>query len=76
MNHEKFDLLSLQDKIIASFRPVELLFKVMDSVSIEIHGELSRSYSEMGISLCNSFRSKLDNILQDYNNEYGADNEN
>lgn len=76
MNHENQDLLSYQDEIIASFRPIELLFKVMDSVSIEIHGELSQSYSEIGIALCNSFRSKLDHILRDYDNGHGADNEN
>lgn len=76
MNRENIDLLSLQDEIIASFRPIELLFKVMDSVSIEIYGELSQSYSEIGIALCNSFRSKLDHILRDYDSEHGADNEN
>ena len=76
MNHDKIDLLSLQDKFIASFRPVELLFRVMDSVSIELHGELSRSYSEIGIALCNSFRSRLDHILRDCDSGHGDGNEN
>jgi hypothetical protein len=63
MNHENLDLLSLQDEIISSFRPIELLFKVMDSVSFETHGELSQSYSEIGIALCNNFRLKLDELV-------------
>ncbi len=70
------DLLSLKDEILVSFRQIHELFKIMDTTSVEIYGELSRSYSEVGVALCNNFRSKLDHILQKYDKEQDICNEN
>lgn len=70
------DLLSLKDQILVIFRPIHEIFKIMDTTSVEIYGELSRSYSEVGVALCNNFRSKLDGILQDYDKSQDVDNEN
>lgn len=63
MEKEKRDLLTIYDNIIKAFRPIEQLFKIMDSSSAEIYGELSRLSAEVGLSLCEAFRIKLDDIL-------------
>lgn len=63
MDQNKPDKLTLKDDIITVFRPIEQLFKIMDSTSIELYGELTRSYSEVGITLCKNFRQHLDAIL-------------
>lgn len=63
MYQNKPDKLTLQDEVIIAFRPIEQLFKIMDSTSVELYGELTRSYSEIGLALCQSFRQKLDAIL-------------
>ena len=63
MDQHKPEKIMLQDDIITAFRPIEQLFKIMDSTSIELYGELTRSYSEVGITLCKNFRQRLDAIL-------------
>ena len=63
MDKNKPDILTLKDKIITAFRPIEQLFQIMDSTSVELYGELTRSYSEVGITLCKNFRQRLDVIL-------------
>ena len=63
MNHKDQDLLQTKDEIFNAFRPIEQLFKIMDTSSVEIYGELTRSYADVGITLCQSFRQKLDAIL-------------
>jgi hypothetical protein len=63
MDQNKPEKLTLQDEMIIAFRPIEQLFKIMDSTSVELYGELTRSYSEVGITLCKNFRQKLDVTL-------------
>ncbi|WP_428561068.1 MAG: hypothetical protein ACP59X_18075 [Solidesulfovibrio sp. DCME] len=63
MDQKQPDKLTLKDKIIIAFRPIEQLFQIMDSTSIELYGELTRSYSEVGITLCKNFRQRLDAIF-------------
>jgi hypothetical protein len=57
------NLLELKDEIINAFRPIEQLFKVMDTSSVEVYGELTHTFSEIGTTLCQNFRHKLDAIL-------------
>jgi hypothetical protein len=63
MDQNKPDKLTLKDEIITAFRPIEQLFQIMDSTSVELYGELTRSYSEVGITLCKNFRQHLDALL-------------
>ncbi|MGE4537922.1 MAG: hypothetical protein AB7D37_12660 [Desulfovibrio sp.] len=63
MDQNKPDKLTLKDEIITVFRPIEQLFQIMDSTSIELYGELTRSYSEVGVTLCKNFRQRLDALL-------------
>ena len=63
MSQKDHDLLQSKDEIFNAFRPIEQLFKIMDTSSVEIYGELTRSYADVGITLCQSFRQKLDTIL-------------
>ena len=63
MDQNKPDKLTLKDEIITVFRPIEQLFQIMDSTSVELYGELTRSYSEVGITLCKNFRQRLDALL-------------
>ena len=63
MDKNHLEKLTLKDEIITAFRPIELLFQIMDSTSVELYGELTRSYSEVGVTLCKNFRQRLDAIL-------------
>ncbi len=63
MDQNQPDKLALKDEIIIAFRPIEQLFQIMDSTSVELYGELMRSYSEVGITLCKNFRQRLDSFL-------------
>lgn len=63
MDQNKPDKLTLKDEIITAFRPIEQLFKIMDSTSGELYGELTRLYSEVGITLCQNFRQRFDALL-------------
>jgi len=63
MEKSQLDSFNIKDEIINAFRPIELLFKIMDTSSTEIYGELTHSFSEIGKELCQNFRQKLDAIL-------------
>ena len=63
MDQNQPDKLTLKDEIIIAFRPLEQLFQIMDSTSVDLYGELTRSYSEVGITLCKNFRQRLDALL-------------
>ena len=63
MGQKDHDLLQTKDEIFNAFRPIQQLFKIMDTSFVEIYGELTRSYADVGITLCQSFRQKLDTIL-------------
>ncbi|MYL85186.1 hypothetical protein GTA51_18980 [Desulfovibrio aerotolerans] len=56
-------LLDLKDSIFAAFRPIESLFKVMGSASVDEGGETTRLCSEIGLELARIFRGKLDAAL-------------
>ena len=63
MGQKDHDLLQTKDEIFNAFRPIEQLFKIMDTSSVEIYGHLTRSYADVGITLCKNFRKRLDAIL-------------
>lgn len=63
MEKSQLDSFNIKDEIINAFRPIEQLFKIMDTSSTEIYGELTHSFSEIGKELCQNFRQKLDAIL-------------
>ena len=63
MGQKDHDLLQTKDEIFNAFRPIEQLFKIMDTSFVEIYGELTRSYADVGITLSQNFRQKLDAIL-------------
>ena len=63
MDEKKPDIHYIRNEIIIAFRPIEQLFKLMDTSSVEIYGELTRLSAEVGISLCQNFRLKVDTIL-------------
>ena len=63
MGQKDHDLLQIKDEIVNAFRPIEQLFKIMDTSSVEIYGHLTRSYADVGITLCKNFRQRLDAIL-------------
>ena len=63
MSQKDHDLLQSKDEIFNAFRPIEQLFKIMDTSSVEIYGQLTRSYADVGTTLSQSFRQKLDAIL-------------
>ena len=63
MGPKDHDLFQTKDEIFNAFRPIEQLFKIMDTSFVEIYGELTRSYADVGITLCQNFRQKLDAIL-------------
>ena len=57
-------ILDLKDSIFAAFRPVENLFVVMGSASVDEGGEMARLCSEIGQELARGFRVKLDAALE------------
>ena len=57
-------LLELKDAIVNAFRPIENLFTVMGSASVDEGGEMARLCSEIGQELARSFRVKLDAVLE------------
>lgn len=62
MHSEKFDALAFQDEIFRELRPLEGLFKAMDAVSPETHGELPRLFAEIGLALTRNLRAKVMSI--------------
>ena len=52
--------IAILDSLTNAFRPIEELFKIMDSCSTEIYGELIRSHAEVGTILCKNFRAILE----------------
>ena len=73
MPQQHLDSLTLKDEIINAFRPIEQLFKIMDKSSPETSGDLTRSYGEVGLELCQNFRRKLDTILNIHDQEKDDD---
>ena len=72
MEPQDVEKLDLKSAIISAFRPIEQLFKIMDTTAIEVDGAILRSYAEIGLELTGSFRKKLEYLLN--SNQDGAEN--
>ena len=72
MEPQHLDNLTLKDEIINAFRPIEQLFKIMDTSALEIDGTIIRSYAEIGLELTGNFRDRLEKLLG--RNQDGAEN--
>ncbi|BAH73574.1 hypothetical protein DMR_00830 [Solidesulfovibrio magneticus RS-1] len=66
MNSKNIDLLEAKDDVYNSFRLIENIFKIMDTSSPEVYGNLTSLYSEVGMALCHNFRNKLGDIFGNY----------
>jgi hypothetical protein len=66
------DNFTLKDEIINAFRPIEQLFKIMDTSGLEIDGTIIRCYAEIGFELVGHFRSRMEQLLG--RKQEGADN--
>ena len=63
MEPQDLEKLDLKSAIISAFRPIEQLFKIMDTTAIEVDGAILRSYAEIGLELTGSFRDRLEKLL-------------
>ena len=63
MEQENLDRLTLKDEMINAFRPIEQLFKIMESSMLEIDGTIIRCYAEIGLELTGNFRSQMEQLL-------------
>jgi hypothetical protein len=63
MPPQHLDSLSLKDEIINAFRPIEQLFKIMDTSGLEIDGTIIRCYAEIGLEFTVNFRTKIEKLL-------------
>ncbi len=72
MEPQDLEKLDLKSAIISAFRPIEQLFKIMDTTAIEVDGAILRSYAEIGLELTGNFRRKLEILL--HSNQDGAEN--
>ena len=64
MEPQDIDKLDIKSAIISAFRPIEQLFKIMDTTAIEVDGAILRSYAEIGLELTGNFRMKLEALLK------------
>ena len=74
MQPQHLDNLTLKDEIINAFRPIEQLFKIMDTSGLEIDGAIIQCYAEIGLELTGNFREKIEQLLG--RKEDGAENGN
>ena len=74
MEPQHLDNLTLKDEIINAFRPIEQLFRIMDTSALEIDGTIIRCYAEIGLELTGNFREKIEQLLG--RKEDGAENGN
>jgi len=72
MQPQNIDNLTLKDEIINVFRPIEQLFRIMDTSGLDVDGTIIRCYAEIGLDLTGTFREKLEKLLG--RNQDGADN--
>jgi len=63
MPPQHLDNLTLKDEIINAFRPIEQLFKIMDTSVPEVDETIIRCYAEIGLELTGNFRVKLGQLL-------------
>jgi len=72
MPPQHLDNLTLKDEIINAFRPIEQLFRIMDTSGLDVDGTIIRCYAEIGLELTGNFREKLGQLLG--RNQDGAEN--
>jgi len=72
MPPQHLDNLTLKDEIINAFRPIEQLFKIMDTSGAEVDETIIRCYAEIGLELTGNFRERIEKLLG--RNQEGADN--
>ena len=72
MPSQHHDNLTLKDEIINAFRPIEQLFRIMDSSSPDVDGTIIRCYAEIGLELTGNFRERIEKLLG--RTQGGADN--
>ena len=58
--------------LFRSFRPIEQLFRIMDTSGLDVDGTIIRCYAEIGLELTGNFREKLGQLLG--RNQDGAEN--
>jgi len=63
MPPQHLDNLTLKDEIINAFRPIEQLFKIMDTSGLDVDGTIIRCYAEIGLDLTGNFRDRLEKLL-------------
>jgi len=63
MSPQNIDNLTLKDEIIKAFRPIEQLFRVMDTSGLDVDGTIIRCYAEIGLELTGTFRDRLVKLL-------------
>ena len=72
MSPQHLDNLTLKDEIINAFRPMEQLFRIMDTSGTEVDGTIIRCYAEIGLELTGTFRDRIEKLLG--RKQDGADN--
>jgi len=63
MPPQHLDNLTLKDEIINAFRPIEQLFKIMDTSGHDVDGTIIRCYAEIGLELTGTFRERIEKLL-------------
>jgi len=63
MPPQHLDNLTLKDEIINAFRPIEQLFRIMDTSGLDVDGTIIRCYAEIGLELTGNFRERIEKLL-------------
>jgi len=63
MPPQHLDNFTLKDEIINAFRPIEQLFRIMDTSGLDVDGTIIRCYAEIGLELTGTFRARLEKLL-------------
>jgi len=63
MPPQHLDNLTLKDEIINAFRPIEQLFKIMDTSGPDVDETIIRCYAEIGLELTVNFRERIEKLL-------------
>ena len=72
MPPQHLDNLTLKDEIINAFRPIEQLFKIMDTSGPDTDETIIHCYAEIGIELTGNFRERIGKLLG--RKQEGSDN--
>ena len=63
MGQKDHDLLQIKDEIVNAFRPIEQLFKIMDTSGLDVDVTIIRCYAEIGLELTGNFRERIEKLL-------------